>query len=189
MKIQSNPNQSVVIPCQEKTYIASRMDKEASLCALAALKRDATEEDNFKLMVLFQQCSNRLREVEATGFSEAELGDIPGFSEFVICAIKKKFESKRKTGEEQDRGGPKKKLKGILSTMQDKLDDKEPEKESEVPKYLPKEGTPAFAIIRALQNEIPHCLQKDELKEAAQPFCAESFKETGSSSAWKATTI
>ena len=89
-----------------------KMDKEASLCALAALKRDATEEDNFKLMVLFQQCSNRLREVEATGFSEAELGDIPGFSEFVICAIKKKFESKRKTGEEQDRGGPKKKLKG-----------------------------------------------------------------------------
>ena len=189
MKIQSNHNQSVVIPCQEKTYFASRMDKEASLCALAALKRDATEEDNFKLMVLFQQCSNRLREVEATGFSEAELGDIPGFSEFVICAIKKKFESKRKTGEEQDRGGPKKKLKGILSTMQDKLDDKEPEKESEVPKYLPKEGTPAFAIIRALRNEIPHCLQKDELKEAAQPFCAESFKETGSSSAWEATTI
>ena len=69
--------------------------------------------------------------------------------------------------------------------MQDKLDDKEPEKESEVPKYLPKEGTPALAIVRALRNEIPHCLQKDELKEAAQPFCAESFKETGSSSAWK----
>ena len=83
------------------------MDKEASLCALAALKRDATEEDNFKLMVLFQQCSNRLREVEATGLSEAELGDIPGFSDFVICAIKKRFESKRKMGEEQDRGGPK----------------------------------------------------------------------------------
>ena len=73
--------------------------------------------------------------------------------------------------------------------MQDKVDDKEPEKESEVPKYLPKEGTPALAIVRALRNEIPHCLQKDELKEAAQPFCAESFKETGSSSAWKATTI
>ena len=73
--------------------------------------------------------------------------------------------------------------------MQDKLDDKEPEKEVEVPKYLPKEGTPALAIIRALRNEIPHCLQKDELKEVAQPFCAESFKETGSSSAWKATMI
>ena len=69
------------------------------------------------------------------------------------------------------------------------MQDKEPEKESEVPKYLPKEGTPAFAIIRALRNEIPHCLQKDELKEVAQPFCAESFKETGSSSAWEATTI
>ena len=48
---------------------------------------------------------------------------------------------------------PKKKLKGIFSTMQDKLDDKEPEKESEVQKYLPKEGTPAFAIVRALRNE------------------------------------
>ena len=86
MKIQSNPNQSVVIPCQ-KTYFASRMDKEASLCALAALKRDATEEDNFKLMVLFQQCSNQLREVEATGLSEAELRDIPGFSDFVIVIL------------------------------------------------------------------------------------------------------
>ena len=73
--------------------------------------------------------------------------------------------------------------------MQDKLDDKEPEKESEVPKYLSKEGTPAFAIVRALRNENPYCLQKHELKEATQPFCAESFKETGSSSAWKATTI
>ena len=51
--------------------------------------------------------------------------------------------------------------------MKEKLD----EKESEVLKYLPKKGTPAFAIVRALQNEIPHCLQKDELKEAAQPFC------------------
>ena len=51
--------------------------------------------------------------------------------------------------------------------------------------------SPSSAIVRALRNEIPHCLQKDELKEAAQPFCAESFKETGSSSAWnwKATTI
>ena len=74
------------------------MDKEASLCALAALKRDATEEDNFKLMVLFQQCSNRLREVEATGFSEAELGDIPGFSGFVICAIKEEVRVKEKNG-------------------------------------------------------------------------------------------
>ena len=107
MKIQSNPNQSVVIPCQVKTYIASRMNKEASLPALAALKRDATEEENFKMQVLFQQCSNSLREVEATELSEAELGDIPGFSDFVICAIKKRFESKRKMGEEQDRGGPK----------------------------------------------------------------------------------
>ena len=90
---------------------------------------------------------------------------------------------------ELDRGGPKKKLKEVFSTMQDKLDDKKPEKESEVPNYLPKEGTPAFAIVRALRNENTHCLQKDELKGAAQPCCTESFKETGSSSAWNATTI
>ena len=70
-----------------EVLLCFKMDKEASLCALAALKRDATEEDNFKLMVLFQQCSNRLREVEATGLSEAELRDIPGFSDFVIVIL------------------------------------------------------------------------------------------------------
>ena len=59
------------------------------------------------MQVLFQQCSNRLREVQTTEFSEADIGDIPGFSDFVICAIKKRVKSKRKMGEEQDRGGPK----------------------------------------------------------------------------------
>ena len=100
MKIQSNPNQSVVIPCQERTYFASRMDKEASLCALAALKRDATEEDNFKLMVLFQQCSNRLREVEATGFcaeSFKETGSSSALKAITIL-LKKKIISKSKKG-------------------------------------------------------------------------------------------
>ena len=54
--------------------------------------------------------------------------------------------------------------------MQEKLEEKEAEKDSEVPKYLPKEGTPAFAIVRALRNEIPHCLQKDELKMLPSHF-------------------
>ena len=65
--------------------------RKASLSALAALKRDATEEENFKMQVLFQQCSTEL--------SEAELGHIPGFSDFVICAIKNRVEPKRKMGE------------------------------------------------------------------------------------------
>ena len=77
----------ISLPEEDLLCFKHGLDKEASLCALAALKRDATEEDNFKLMVLFQQCSNRLREVEATGLSEAELRDIPGFSDFVIVIL------------------------------------------------------------------------------------------------------
>ena len=76
------------------------MDKEASLCALAALKRDATEEDNFKLMVLFQQCSNRLREVEATGFCAESFKETGSSSawEATTILLKKKIISKSKKG-------------------------------------------------------------------------------------------
>ena len=54
--------------------------------------------------------------------------------------------------------------------------------------YKPEPGSGAYAVLKALNDEIPASLTKQELKLAASHYCRYSMKETGSTSAWKNNT-
>ena len=55
--------------------------------------------------------------------------------------------------------------------------------------FKPQPGSGAFAIVKALSEESPPSLRKEELKDAASKYSSKSMKETGPFSAWKEMTI
>ena len=75
---------------------------------VAALTKLKTEAEEFKMTVLYQQCLNRLGKYSETSITEEELGEIPGFSEYVINEIKQKATDKRKAKDDENTDSRKK---------------------------------------------------------------------------------
>ena len=56
-------------------------------------------------------------------------------------------------------------------------------------KFVLKKGTGAFAILTALSREDENSLEKEDLKNAAQIYCSDSFKTKGQKGPWKEATL
>ena len=247
------------------------LPKMLVISIVAALTKLKSEAEEFKMTVLYQQCLNRLGKYSETSITEEELGEIPGFSEYVINEIKQKATDKRKAKDDENTDSRKKlkenenqvfkRTKPIQSLRSGDLKCKECGTNSEIVPgcnmwkcknclvkecllckkvvqvmhffgdgdavkassgkfcpisynleedsavdnvfknimkasqesvkniYEPEHQSGAYAILKALHNETPPTLPKEELKDAAQLFCRTSLKETGPSSAWKDATL
>ena len=161
--------------------------------------------------MLYQQCLNRLSKVQGTTITEGALLEVPGFSEFVLSQIKNRMDNpprKRKADESEPSKPAKKRQSGsskqhrVEATVSDVFDHAD---NPEVVEIIAKQqqearvwsgegfklqpGSGAFAIVKALSEESPPSLRKEELKDAASKYSSKSMKETGPFSAWKEMTI
>ena len=165
-----------------------------------ALNNMKKETDKHKHQVLFQQCLNRLSMIRENFISEESLLEVPGFSEYVIRQIKNRIDippehanlGKKRKPEKHDQSSTAKK-----QPSHNFIDDEEygssGAKQALIPNpgegYKPEPGSGAYAVLKALNDESPASLTKEELKLAASHYCRYSMKETGPTSAWKEITL
>ena len=145
--------------------------------------------------MLYQQCLNRLSKVQGTTITEEALLEVPGFSEFVLSQIQNRMDypPRKRKADESVPSKPAKKRQSGSNCVDEDDNGLWGVSQAPIPNpgegFKPQPGSGAFAIVKALSEESPPSLRKEELKDAASKYSSKSMKETGPSSAWKEMTI
>ena len=148
-----------------------------------------------KLEVLYQQCLNRLSKVQGTTITEEALLEVPGFSEFVLSQIQNRMDypPRKRKADESVPSKPAKKRQSGSNCVDEDDNGLWGVSQAPIPNpgegFKPQPGSGAFAIVKALSEESPPSLRKEELKDAASKYSSKSMNETGPFSAWKEMTI